>query len=196
MAKASPNRAASTRSGPRPIRAITAEYLNNVALYYLGRYAATEHSLRQVLHRRLRRNQALKDTAALALVEATIQKARDLHLFNDAQFAQSKTQSLNRAGKSRRVIMGKLQQKGVAPALIAAAWETQAASGDDPEYAAALRFAQRKKLGPYGQAGRVDYKKQIQQFARAGFSYALAKQVLQIPKGEDDDDHTAGSALD
>lgn len=180
MAKASTKPNSGRKFATRPARAITAEYLQNVAFYYLGRYAATEHSLRQVLHRRLRRNDAIKDAAALALVEATIEKARKLKLFDDAQFAASKTRTMNRAGKSRRVIAGKLQQKGVAPQVIATAWDAQQGEVDDPEYAAAMRFARRKKLGPFGTRADADPRKQLQQMARAGFSFVLARQILQL----------------
>lgn len=173
---------------PRQKRAITPQYLNNVAEYYLGRYAATAHSLEQVLLRRLYRNQAQKDAAALAMVGQIVQKYRDLGVIDDDQFAWRKTRSLAESGKSQAQIRQKLQQKGIAKDIIDVAMKKAAAENPAAEYAAAVRLAKRKKLGPYRTRADACPKRELQKMAQAGFSYALAKQVLSLTIDAIDDE--------
>jgi regulatory protein len=175
----------------------TPQYLANVALHYLERYAASEASLRRVLENRLRRATMEypdfgRDEERLvplrAAIDQLIDKYKKTGVLNDAAFAESKVHSLRREGRSRRAIIQKLGAKGVRGALVDAALE-QSADGTTPEEAertAALAFAKRRKLGPFRKTAADPgiRRKDFAALARAGFSLHIAQQILktEIPE--------------
>jgi regulatory protein len=164
--------------------------LEGTALFYLGRYAASEASLRRVLQNRLQR--AARANAAFAADEALQQKLREAieaivvkhrksGVLNDAAFAEMKTTGMRRAGRSARVIRMKLGQKGVARAAVEQALNLAAeGDSDEAELQAALALARRKKLGPFRQKPAVvdQHRKDLATLARAGFSFDIAKRAL------------------
>jgi regulatory protein len=179
----------------KTIRIPTPAYLANVALAYLGRYAATEASFRRVLENRLRRAAmqnavfAADRAAQKALreaIEKLVEKYKTAGVLNDAAYAEMKIGSLRRSGGSARRISQKLQVKGVKAPIIAAAFEEEVErEGEGRERKAALLFAKKKGLGPYRKEGArkkldeaAQKKKDIAAFLRAGFSYDLVKEVL------------------
>lgn len=159
----------------KPVRLPTAQYLENAALYYVQRYAATSHSLRAVLQRRVQKAQrAYPDfdaTPCSPWIQAIIEKFTRLGYVNDAAYAEQKTSSLRRKGHSAKAIHAKLREKGVAPAMD---------DGDDEaELQAAIRYVQRKRLGAYRtRAVENAAQKDLAALARAGFSHAIAKAAL------------------
>ncbi|TAH36090.1 MAG: regulatory protein RecX [Alphaproteobacteria bacterium] len=173
---------------PKP-RAITSEYLEKAALYYLGRYAASTHSLRQVLMRRLQKSGVHKEADFIAMVDKTIAKIAASGYLDDQNFAWHRIKNMNQGGKSLRSIRAKLKQKGIANDDTESALDRIIEEDPDMEYQAAMRFAKRKKLGPFAAPG-LDAKKQLQKFAAAGFAFALAKQILNIKNGDFDDNDT------
>jgi regulatory protein len=68
--------------------------------------------------------------------------------------------------------------------------------GEDVDRAAAITFARRRKFGPFSHrragAQRIDEetraRRQLAAFARAGFSYALARKILAARKEEELED--------
>jgi regulatory protein len=133
--------------------------LRRVALGHLERYATSEAGLRRVLARRLRRWRAAEESAGpdeadtddgrpareAALVDEVIAHCRDLGLLDDAAFAETKVASGRRKGLSTRRIGATLAAKGVDRA----AAEAALAADDTDDDIAALRFARRKRLGPF-----------------------------------------------
>ncbi len=175
------------RKNPPKPRTITAEYLEKAALFYLQRYAASTHSLRQVLLRRLRKSGVHRDEKFLGMVETTIAAIAARKLLNDRDFAWHKIRSMHSGGKSLRQIRAKLKQKGIHDQDAQSALDQILADDPDLEYQSAMSFARRKKLGPFAGAREKEYKKQLQQFAMAGFSLAMAKKIIHM-KNEDDHD--------
>ncbi len=109
-----------------------------------------------------------------------------LGLVDDRGFATARARSLHRKGKSRRVIIRTLVSKGVNQDHID--WAL-AALGDDLgggkgalEFEAAINLARRRKLGPFRRADRDSSEQSRRRaqgvLARAGFSYAVASQIL------------------
>ena len=183
----------------RPYRKPTPERLENIAVYYLSRYAASEESLRRVLENRLRRAK-IQDEAFAAdheaqatlrcAIDKIIEKHKNLGALDDAAFAAMKVRSLRRSGSSARRIALYLSQKGVKKDDIASALSSNEDEGGDSaeqEEEAARAFARRRGLGPYRKAGQgardaqAEAKvraKEIASLARAGYSYDTAKRVL------------------
>ena len=172
------------------VRIPTPESLAKTAFSYLGRYAASEGSLRRVLQNRIRRaslsNPVLaKDVAAQKTlrnaIETIIEKHRKLGVLNDASYAAMKAGSLRREGRSRRFIQQKLALKGVGAKLAEVALaEIDSEAGPEAELKAARAFAKRRKLGPF-RAGITDddrRRKDLAVLARAGFSFGIAQKAL------------------
>ena len=177
-----------TRREPRPVRKVTAQYLENAALYYLGRFSAASGHLRQLLVRRVDRSAKAHDTDPIAgreMVDKLIARFLASGLLDDAAYAAGKAKSLRRRGASRNVIAQKLRAKSVAPERIAdavgAADADAIEDGEDAELLAAWRLARRKRIGPYrkNQDDRAELRmKDMAALARGGFSYAVARSVI------------------
>ena len=173
---------------PRPPRrppAITDSVLEKSALYYLERYAASSGQLRRVLLRRIKRAEMLGVDEVLAEgarrhIETLISRFLASGILDDRRFAETQAQSLQRRGNSRQRIRQRLAAKGVERAFVENALETIEPEGETSELAAACVLARRRRLGPYRTAGtRGDFRRRdLATLARAGFSLAVARQVL------------------
>lgn len=169
----------------------TAQSLEGAALFYLSRYAASEFSLRRVLENRLRRaarhNQDFANDRAAQnhlreTIQAIIEKHKRTGVLNDAAYAEMKTASLRRAGRSARAIKQRLGQRGIAPRVIEGTLNKSVdeEGGEEAEIKAALILARRRKLGPYRAkpADPDQRRKDLAILARAGFSFDIARKVL------------------
>ena len=178
---------------PNPPKPPDAATLQEAALLYLGRYAATEAGLRRVLLRRVERwAHAQPDadaaaptvTAARATIDGLIVKLVGLGAVSDAGFAETRARSLVRSGRSRRAVQAALVAKGVATDL------ARDATGDDEasELAAALVMARKRRIGPYRSAPPADpqlaRRRELGMLARAGFSRDTADRALEMDRDE------------
>ena len=178
---------AKRRRGPRKV---TEKRLNNVALHYLARYSATTDSLRKVLMRRVAGSARAHGTdpeEGTAWVEALIVKFQELGYLNDRTFAETRARSLLARGTSPRGVAMKLREKGVGGDDIDAALAAAREDMPDLDLAAAAALARRRRLGPYRQpADRADRRdKDLAALARAGFSYDIARRVVEAATAED-----------
>lgn len=158
----------------RPQRAPDAAYLERAALYYLERFAASSASLEQVLRRKIMRRCKARGESPEPYYEniaPLIARYIESGLLDDERYAQAKVASMRRKGTSARMINAKLAAKGVAREVAAAQLEADETS----ELEAAQNLVRRKRLGQVPE--RRD--KDLATLARAGFSYAVAKQVLE-----------------
>lgn len=173
----------------RPPRKPTRKSLENAALAYLGRFAATAKGLEQVLMRRVTR--AVRAGVAeaeegAALVGAIVARYREAGLIDDATFAEARAQSLFDRGVAVRAIRLRLAQKGVGAADIDRALAMLAERNDAEgsprglDQEAARKLARRRRLGPWRDpARRADMRdRDLAALSRAGFSYAIARAVI------------------
>jgi len=148
---------------------LTEKRLENIALFYLEKFDASSEKLRLVLMRRIKRHQMqgipVNENATL-WVHDIIQKCQRLGYINDERYAQNVIRRLSNSGKSARFIQQKLITEGIPEETISAFL-----SADD-EYQRAQIFAHKQHLGNH-------YEKDLAKLARAGFSYDIARQVLQ-----------------
>ncbi len=168
----------------------TARHLENVALWYLQRFAASADSLRKVLMRRVEKSARAHDTdreEGAALVEEIIARYRDSGLLNDRLYAEGRTLSLHRRGISTQGIRARLAAKGVGAEDIDAALQTPRDETEDPDLAAAITYARRRRIGPYRMRGDRDEMKErdLAALARQGFGYDIARRVIEAPDVED-----------
>ena len=175
------------RSGVRGRRrgpvAATPEALERAALAYLARYAASAEHLRRLLMARVARSARVHGTdpeAGAAAVEALVARLSRQGYLDDAAYAEALTHSLNRRGTSRYGIRARLRAKGVGAEEADAALAALARDAADPDLAAGLAFARRKRLGPYRPAAERAARraKDLAAFSRAGFDLDLARRIV------------------
>jgi regulatory protein len=157
------------------VRKISEKSLSNVALSYLKKHSASQKGLTQVLERRVKMKLRGKDDAAelaeaMTLVGKVVARMAGTGYVDDARMAESKSASLQRQGKSSRVIQRKLQEKGISKELAAKLAQTT----PEQEFESACTLVKKKKLG-------LDPERKQKDFAvlmRAGFSSDLARKAL------------------
>ncbi|MBK8906472.1 MAG: RecX family transcriptional regulator [Rhodospirillales bacterium] len=181
---------------PRQPRKVTAQSLENAALYYLQRFATSAEALRRVLMRRVERSADAHDTdreAGAALVDALVARYRAAGLLDDRVYAGGRAENLHRRGVPTSGIRARLRQKGVGDDDIAAALASldDAVAADavaaDTDAVAAVNLARRRRLGPFRPAAERTAKrdKDLASLARAGFSWDLARHIIDADTPED-----------
>jgi regulatory protein len=184
-------------NGRKIPRKVSAQSLENAALYYLARFSASSAHLKRVLLRRVDRSIRVHGgdaTEGRRLVDALVERFCRSGLLDDAAYAAGKARSLRRRGTSRSVIARTLRAKGVTAdqtdAALAELTAESDAGDDEDERAAAARLAQRKRLGPFRpKAARTELRQRdMAALARAGFSYDVARQVIDADSADSLDD--------
>ncbi len=176
--------------GARPTRAprrITPDYLQRAAMHYLERYSAPAAQLRRVLARKISlscryhgEDPALHATALDDVVARCVSSG----LVDDQRFAQARAATLRRRGRSARAVAATLTAKGVKRELA----ERASSVGDEEELIAARKAARRKRLGPWSRGDRAaSRQKDLAALARAGFSIAIVRAVVDGAGDEDSD---------
>lgn len=177
---------------------ITPDYLYNSGLYYLQHYTASKRHFHSVMLNKVKRSIAFHGTPTL---EETLPWIDDLVIqfetdgfLNDAAYTRGMVTSLRRRGLAGRAIFMRLKTKGVETALVQQMLTEYDQHNTNTEttgdYAAALTFARRKKLGAHAKEP-LDWQDQkamrraLSAFARAGFSYEIAQKVLSLSDESD-----------
>jgi regulatory protein len=152
----------------------------NMALRYVGRYATTRARLRTYLRRKLAERGWAADVGPD--IDALVERLTSLGYVDDAAFAAARAASLQRRGYGERRIAQSLGAAGVAAEDMAGAREM----ASENALAAAIRFAQRKRVGPYAaeKADRAGREKAFAAMVRAGHSIETIRLVLACSPGE------------
>lgn len=170
---------------------ISARNLRNSGLFYLQRFACSSHQFKLAMRRKIDRSckahpELDKEQCEIWLEELCIE-FRELGYLNDEAYLRGAIRSL-RIGKglSKSVILMKLKQKGYSSDEIAGALQALSEEEnreEDDEYTAALRFAERKKIGPYHPSPpRKTFEQQLSALARGGFSFDICKKIMMLKK--------------
>jgi len=119
-------------------------------------------------------------------VDAIAERFAASGLIDDNAFALAKAQSLSRRGYGRRRLAAALRVAGVEKE------DSEAAYGEAERgaVAAALRFAERRRLGPYAAAAPAtprEREKQVAAMVRAGHPLDLALAILRLEPGTQPD---------
>lgn len=157
--------------------------LEQAALNYLGRYAASTDGVRRVLRRRLRRQglQPEHHDAAEAAIAAVLAKLARLGYLNDDAFAAARARRLAAQGRPRAAIAERLAAKGVARDGIDRTLRALAAEDPAGDLAAAVAFAEKRRLGPWrrGAADDATRRREAATLARRGFSPSIARRIVE-----------------
>jgi len=173
-------RADQHRPRGRPPRPLDEQGLEALALRYVGRYATTRFRLQSYLLRKLRERGWSGERAPP--IEPIVAKMARLGYVDDAAFAVARAASLQRRGYGERRVAQALMAAGI-EASEAEQVREQARSG---ALAAALRFAERRRIGPFAAARleRVDREKAFAAMLRAGHPVDLVRIVVDSAPGE------------
>ncbi|MFL6774940.1 MAG: hypothetical protein ACJ8FN_00960, partial [Sphingomicrobium sp.] len=104
---------------------------------------------------------------------------------DDASYAMAKSRAFSARGYVKRRLAEKLHQSGVSEDDGRAAFE----SADAEQVDAALRFARRRRIGPFAAAvaDRPDREKWIAAMVRAGHGFGLARAIASLAPGAEID---------
>lgn len=159
---------------------LDAEALDQAALSYAGRYATTRAKLAAYLTRKLRERgwSGAGDPPVAALVE----RMAALGYVDDRAFASARAAALTRRGYGARRVGAALRGAGIGEEDAVDAREIAAASA----WAAALRFAERRRIGPFAaaEADRPAREKALAAMLRAGHPMHLARILVAARPGE------------
>ncbi len=169
------------RRGPREA---TPKYLRNSALSYLERYASSSGHLRRLLLAKVARSahaHGIDAEKGAAAVEALIAELLGVGLLDDARYAGERARILHRRGASARAIRAGLLAKEIEVDDIERALAGLREEAAEPELAAALAYARRRRLGPYRspEAREGLREKDLAALGRKGFGYDLARRVIE-----------------
>lgn len=164
---------------PRP--PLDQESLHELALAYVARFATTRSKLRQYLARKLRERGW--SGASSADVDALVERLAKSGFVDDRAYAVAKAHSLTRRGYGTARVKTALRIAGVDEPDGAEAVEQSRARRLD----AALRFAERRRFGPFADqtvSDRQVFDRQLAAMIRAGHAFDLARTLLRCPPGE------------
>lgn len=154
---------------PRPLDAAR---LNDLALAYVARFAVSGAKLETYLKRKLGERGWGEDTDP-PVNEIVARFVRAGYL-DDTAYARMRAGSLRRQGYGERRITQALDAAGVAQEE-----RREARGGEAEQRQAALVYARRRRLGPFGPAAdRPAREKQLAALLRAGHRPDLARAVL------------------
>lgn len=167
----------------RAPRKITPAYLANYATFYLERYASSAENLRRVLYRRVWKScryHGTDEAEAQGWADELVARFAAAGLVDDRLYAEGRVRALFRRGVPPAMIRRRLAAKGVDAEEIDRALDALAEDGPDPEFAAAVAYARRRRFGPWRvpEARPERRQKDLAAMARAGFSYDMALQVI------------------
>lgn len=179
----------------RTPKKISETYLHNAGLYYLERFAASKKHFIRVMGRKVKRScmhhtdQNFED--CIEMVRKVADKFEQSGLLNDGLLTEGLVRSLRRKGTSKRAILNKLQQKGLDQNTVSKTLEKQDEEHHEctqqAEKMAALKLARKKKIGPYFLGEEENIQKSLGTLARAGFSYDIARSILEMKYTEAED---------
>jgi regulatory protein len=170
---------------PRP--PLDAEGLERLGLAYAGRYSTTRAKLSAYLVRKLRERGW--DGPGEPAVDRLIARFAELGYVDDRAFASARAGALLRRGYGERRVDQALRAAGVGeedsdPARL------EAREGG---WTAALRFAERKRIGPFASDSpdRAAREKAFGAMIRAGHPMPVARRIVnaapgEIPESDDD----------
>ena len=170
------------RTERRPAPPLDRDKLDRLALRYVERFATTRGRLADYLRRKIRERGWEGEPAN---PDALADRMAELGYVDDRAFAEARARSMGRRGLGARRVADALRHARVG------AEDAEAVAPEVEERApeAALAFARRKRIGPYGPApaDRETRARQLAAMARAGHSYDLSRRIVDLGPGADVD---------
>ena len=169
----------SRRNPKKPPLPIDCERLDELALAYVGKYATTRARLAAYLQRKVRERGW--EGPAEPPISRIFERFAETRLVDDASYALSKSRSLSDRGFGRARLRQALRAAGVEEEDAAGAHEL----ADEAAAEAALRFARRRRIGPFADSllDRKGKERALAAMIRAGHGFELARVVVECEPG-------------
>jgi regulatory protein len=187
-----PNRDTPTDRSKRPL---TAAKLDELALAYVARFATSKGKLARYLSRKVAESKWIDDRSPEESIQMAIDRMESLKYLDDRQYAQMKSGAMMRRGLGLQRVKAQLRFDGVTDSDREEALVDQ----DQEILLAAVRFAQRRRVGPFATELLTDpakKEKHIGAFIRAGHSHGLARKILAMEPAEWPDPHQIAQMLE
>lgn len=183
----------SDRARKRPPPKVSEPMVRQAALGYLERYATSAGHLTRLLLVKVGRSARFHGTEpedGRLLVERVVAKLVATGLLDDRAYAAAMTRTWRRRGASAKAVRAKLAAKGVAAELAEEALAALREEEGDSDLAAAVAYVRRRRLGPFRSVERraASQDRDLAALARAGFSYDLARKVIEAAEPADLDE--------
>ncbi|MBP2551170.1 regulatory protein [Neorhizobium galegae] len=159
-------------------------WARNSAAYRLSKRMMTQRQLSDAISRKARQKfEGISEAQVKALAASAVAFGLDVKALDDTAYAEIRTRSSARAGKSKKAIAQTLAQKGVDRQIV-----TEALSDAD-DLRAAVIYARRRAFGPFRRIDLDDKQKarELSAFARQGFSYDIGARVFAMDVDEADE---------
>jgi regulatory protein len=156
-------------------------WVRNSAAYRLARKMMSERELGEAIAKKAREKfEDISEAQIAALSAAAVEFGKQMRALDDVAYAEIRTRSSARSGKSKRVIARKLKDKGIDREII------DGALAETDDFIAALIFARKRAFGPFR---RLDvafdekrHAKEFSSFARNGFSFEIGRKVMEMDR--------------
>lgn len=158
--------------------------LGELALRYVERFSTTRAKLRAYLQRKIRKRgwDGAQEPDAARIADRFAEQG----YIDDAAYALAKSEALTGRGYGKRRVLQTLRAAGVGEEDGAAARE----HAEEEAVAAALRFAKRRRIGPFADSPPRDPKdreKALAAMIRAGHGFDLARAIVSLAPGAEVD---------
>ncbi len=168
------------RTTPKQRPPLNSESLERLAVFYVGRYATTRAKLKAYLTRKVgERGWGGEGSPDL---DGLIARLTALGYVDDKAFAVARATSLARRGYGARRVDQALTAAGISEGD----GDEARAHSRSQAWAAALRFAERRRIGPFATcaADPQAREKALAALVRAGHPFAMARVLVHCAPGE------------
>jgi len=172
-----------TRRSRKPRPPLDKERLEELALTYVGRFATTRAKLAAYLSRKIRERGWASDREPA--IDGIVARLASLGYVDDAAYALSKSRSLTGRGYGAHRVRQSLKAAGIEEED----GEPAQSLAESEALDSALRFARRRKLGPFA-ASRPDpqtRQKALAAMVRAGHPFELSRAIVSLEPGAEPD---------
>ena len=147
------------------------------AINYLSKYSSSKTNLERVLRNKIRRTNIEKKEKFTLYnsIPEIIKKLEKNNFLNDYNYTTSKINLLISNGKSKIFIKNYLLKKGIDKKLSSEIFAELNEKDSNWEIKSARTFARKKNF----QNNKNNNEKNLSKMARAGFSYEIAKKILE-----------------
>ena len=147
------------------------------AINYLSKYSSSKSNLERILRNKIRKtNIEKKEKFTLySSISEIIKKLEKNNFINDYNYATSKVNIFISSGKSKIFIKNYLFKKGIDEKLSSEIFAELNEEDSNWEIKSARIFARKKNI----KTNNNNYEKNLSKMARAGFSYEIAKKILE-----------------
>ncbi|MCC2602952.1 regulatory protein RecX [Sphingopyxis yananensis] len=178
----------------RTKRPLNAAKLDELALAYVARYATSSGKLARYLSRKVAESKWIDDQSPEEAIQTAVNRMEEMRYLDDGQYARMRGGAMMRRGLGPARVRAQLRFDGISAENSEEALdELRGDGGSDDDWGqagadgatqAAIRFAQRRRFGPFAATATEDRavrEKQVAAFIRAGHAMNLARRILALP---------------